>query len=1221
MKLSLISFLKRKQQTEPDAPHLVPLGLKPLYPENGKPGHDIYVRELEEAVANPAIYNIALTGNYGSGKSSILSDFAKTFGTKKKGRIIQVSLSTLGSRTDTDKSENDEELTNAIQKEIIKQLLFREAPQNVPNSKFKRIAAPNLLRIFLFAGLISLAALVATYYFLGNSLLYKLAGTGFWQQLPVASSLFITLFSLAALCVLGLSNNFIISKLTGGPVTLAVTDKNNYFDEYLDELIYFFQVTQYEIVVFEDIERFENTLIFRTLKQLNTLLNDSGQVRATGRRIRFIYAIRDSLFSKDELISAYDQSTDRAKFFDLIIPVVPFVTHQNSNDIFMKMFNSEGNIDISKEIVATVARYITDMRLIKNIYNEYLIFAERVLGKDKLEGLTKDRLFVMVVYKNTNLKDFELIKTGSSKLDDIYEKYRQTINDEVAKTNHRINANRIKIEKPDSLGARSDEYGQKLVSFLENITSAIQPRPSGTITYSLHGVNYTVEQMKSLEFWDIVSAMGPSDSFNVSYTMPPYNSQQSLSLDRNKIEQIIGAAFDIERLEAADKDALRQENSNLKKELKDMRRKTIDGLMSMSPDFSKFVKDSLTDGVYTGLVYDLVAAGYIDSYFALYTSIFHGTNPKAANFLIHHLQLDRPDFSYKFEGDANIKSLLKDSGGAYSRSKSIYNIEILDYLISTAKPAPSLQTEAHILSHITNNLIQNEPEDKDFLGAYMRTGKFPEKLIELLSNKWSGTFEYVVLRSDADEKMKSTTFNAALQGSNENIQYAVGETVTDYLNNNAAKFELFRSPSASSSLGPVLTQLGAKFTSLRRFHKDLKDIAVANNLYAINRENLETAVGAKNLALNKIRELNETVFNYVATNLKSYLSSIADSKKTKYTIDDASAFTSVINHIAESDAENLDDIIRGASPECSVDDLTEVSERAWLTLLDIGGTRPRIGNILAYYRLDASGAIDQRLSQYLAKESEIIMDSSEDTEELAKLAVAILSDTRIASETRSKLVKEMELENYLAVDSFPPQNSDLYGYLVRDDIIEDSAETYNYLKNSDPSTRLFYIINSKKIAQYLNQIKLDSDEISAIASSSEVNPDVKSYLVTHLPQFDPKPPASAIKDIAGFAASNDMSLDAITLHAMLDGANATDSIELINLSGESFTREGMIGMFKVIDGGYEKLAQPGKHVQLDDTQYNIKLTERLKNLGMVSSVSQRKTRNGNKLIVNMKKSW
>jgi hypothetical protein len=156
----LIHKLRKKIPEQPAI-----LGLKPLYPEKDRSDHCLYVDELNDAIKDKRVLNIALTGNYGSGKSSVLSDFEK----KKENRVIRVSLSTLGggieakSEDNSERAKNNKELANSIQKEIVKQLLFREKPSKVPNSKYSRIAATSLPRTFLFSILVAMIVLLFIY--------------------------------------------------------------------------------------------------------------------------------------------------------------------------------------------------------------------------------------------------------------------------------------------------------------------------------------------------------------------------------------------------------------------------------------------------------------------------------------------------------------------------------------------------------------------------------------------------------------------------------------------------------------------------------------------------------------------------------------------------------------------------------------------------------------------------------------------------------------------------------------------------------------------------------------------------------------------------------------------------------------------------------------------------------------------------------------------------
>ncbi|OZC33166.1 hypothetical protein [Gordonia polyisoprenivorans] len=168
------------------------------------------------------------------------------------------------------------------------------------------------------------------------------------------------------------------------------------------------------MVIFEDLDRFKDPHIFEALRELNLLLNNAEQ---TGDQpIRFVYAIRDSIFEQlddglgedsadaDSGETRRLMSTNRTKFFDLVVPMVPFISHRTSRDLIRQELQSvvpeqqPGN-----KVVDIVGAHLTDMRLIKNICNEFEVFRRRILASGGLEELTPDRLFASIVYKNLYL--------------------------------------------------------------------------------------------------------------------------------------------------------------------------------------------------------------------------------------------------------------------------------------------------------------------------------------------------------------------------------------------------------------------------------------------------------------------------------------------------------------------------------------------------------------------------------------------------------------------------------------------------------------------------------------------------------------------------------------------------------------------------------------------------------------------------------------------------
>ena len=143
--------------------------------------------------------------------------------------------------------------------------------------------------------------------------------------------------------------------------------------------MYFFTRVETDVVIFEDIDRFGDPHIFDTLRELNTILLNARQ--PDGRQIRFVYAIKDSIFeqlgnesSKDAGQDPSDAELNRAnrtKFFDLVIPLVPFITHRNARDLMTDVLGSD---EFDPGLIDLASRHLTDMRLLKNIHNEYLVF-------------------------------------------------------------------------------------------------------------------------------------------------------------------------------------------------------------------------------------------------------------------------------------------------------------------------------------------------------------------------------------------------------------------------------------------------------------------------------------------------------------------------------------------------------------------------------------------------------------------------------------------------------------------------------------------------------------------------------------------------------------------------------------------------------------------------------------------------------------------------------
>lgn len=108
-----------------------------LTPNIDSSQNDVYSASLSWALKNNKIKNIAITGPYGSGKSSIL----KSFEAKNTDyQYLNISLATFYDSTATLTDDQKKEQYKLIEISILQQILYKVKGEEIPNSRFKRIS-------------------------------------------------------------------------------------------------------------------------------------------------------------------------------------------------------------------------------------------------------------------------------------------------------------------------------------------------------------------------------------------------------------------------------------------------------------------------------------------------------------------------------------------------------------------------------------------------------------------------------------------------------------------------------------------------------------------------------------------------------------------------------------------------------------------------------------------------------------------------------------------------------------------------------------------------------------------------------------------------------------------------------------------------------------------------------------------------------------------------
>ncbi|WEV69521.1 hypothetical protein OZX73_01090 [Bifidobacterium sp. ESL0775] len=393
-----------KKQTDSSNKHDKLQTLTPQYdPEHHS--HMVYIKYLIEALNNDKNRNIALSGAYGTGKSSILDGLQQNPVWKR--HIFTISLSTLAPHADDNESVSNgtfkisrtesssqgtftvpqkanqkppETTTRKLQRAIVKQLIFANKPNKAKQSKYTLAHKTDAVHIATESFFSAICITILLMLFGAGKRFALINSTLHLDQIPLAQAI-VTKLNLNAqnATVIGEAiTAFIITFLiccffyficAPFHITSLSFDKtavslggtpNAYFDDFLDEIIYFFETNRrYTVVVFEDLDRFGEPEIFDDLRELNTLINKAPGVKQT---VRFIYAIKDSIFDSDKLSNQDDGNSNsdkdqpgssRAKFFDIIISVVPFSAAFDSTelleDVFQTMPPKATNSKSSKE--------------------------------------------------------------------------------------------------------------------------------------------------------------------------------------------------------------------------------------------------------------------------------------------------------------------------------------------------------------------------------------------------------------------------------------------------------------------------------------------------------------------------------------------------------------------------------------------------------------------------------------------------------------------------------------------------------------------------------------------------------------------------------------------------------------------------------------------------------------------------------------------------------
>lgn len=645
------------------------------------------VKDLLNAIANDEILNIAVTGPYGSGKSSVIKTFKERV--NRDVKILDISLATLdadaslyaaGNTTSAGDQEKDkqpaitaeqkETLNRKIEFSILQQLVYRKALETLPFSRLRKIRHFSKHTIQTMAmyvvGAVVLIAFALQLDFMQIPLFYETFGIPIAAQHVISIVSIILILTMMYETVAYIIKNYgglRLQKISFGGNEINIHDDGSIFNRHLDEILYFFQCTDYNVVIIEDLDRFNTTDIFLKLRELNHLINKSEMI---GRTIKFVYAVKDDMF----------KDSSRSKFFDYITTVIPVITTTNSKDMLKRALKEQGHDgEVADDDIRDIAFHIDDMRLLYNIVNEYHQYTQRLDKSGRL--LEAKKMLAMMTVKNYFPHDFSELHNRKGRLYNILSPQTKRKFVDIA-INKRLEE-RIKQAEEQLAAYDATCHLQEKELRLAYLVAIYEKLTAGTFAIIVDDTDYTLSQIA--DDAELFEKLISKETIDYKYSNYYNNNRkEDQYIDFHDIEKTVNEHFTYhQRVEqiGGDRGRLENEVQDAKLEKQRIGTYTISELLEM---FNLYEEECFKSIGLSDMEEDFVRHGFIAEDYNDYIAYFY---PDIMSLADHQLCLDmklnrKPAYDSTID---NIELFLKELPETTLRYESVWNFHILDYIV------------------------------------------------------------------------------------------------------------------------------------------------------------------------------------------------------------------------------------------------------------------------------------------------------------------------------------------------------------------------------------------------------------------------------------------------------------------------------------------------------------------------------------------------------------
>lgn len=1161
-----------------------------LTPKNNIENGQEYMAALDWALSKPDIHNIAISGPYGSGKSSVIESYLKQR-TELKPLRISLAAFNLEKMINGDGKEIDEKLLEAG---ILKQLFYSVDSGKIPQSRYRKLQPEEkwqnplmgLLVLIVLCGIICFISpdKTATFITNVNSLVW-------WNTALV----YIGLFGVAWYLLVGFVRWF---KKNGNIKELQILDKakltnakdgdESIFNKNMDEIVYFFETTKTELVIIEDLDRFKSTNIFVALRELNNILNHYEKIEG---RVKFVYAIKDDMF---------EQQGERTKFFDFIIPIVPYISSTNSGEMLRKALqfddekNKSKNYDISGSFISLISPYISDMRDLTCICNEFNVFKNTLKENQELD-LTDEKMFALMVFKNLQPKEFanledekeeSIVRRAFSDKKKFIEEREKLI-----ETKRKIETDKImQIEREALQSVR--ELKLALITALVDFKSAVYMIQDGT--------NHSLADILTDDF-DINVFKGKR--ITVYWRDSFYDRQTPIDDVEKRIKEKGDYYTRIERIKNG-LDKCKEESRCTIEEYE----KRINGLRahSICEIIEEFGIDFLDVSVRNNdLLVFLLRRGYLDETYENYINNFHQNSikTKEMNFILgvrnHHSGFKYHD---TIENVDQVFSRLQDFE---FKQKEVLNFDLVDYVLSTKINTASAKMLIEQLSNHTE-------ESMSFIKAYIERGKNVDKMIHYVCKEteffWSDItndngisletrYKYFVLLlkyADIDDIVR--------QDSVVRDECSVNGVITEFLVSHVDALKNIKESPTDKQIN-LIENLKIEFsnTELDTVDEAIREEIFGSCRYELNYIMIQRLFEWKSPEqVNSLKYKNYTailnlgyqpLIDYVQDFFPNYISDIVLEIETNEN-EEVDALEDIIERLLPENEELCFKVLEKEKAvwdnikHCckEVDDgAAQSKKKTWGFLLNNSRIQCTWDNFVAYYEQYGSEAC---WAEYFDRNIDILL-SDMDNPVITENILSALMFANITEESFRKYISSVRLKPY--TEPLKKLTQMKIKVLLEKGLLPFNNVFWDEMGSVASEFRVFYAETNKEVfIASLDDIKIKDEEINSFLQSEWLMPEEKNKILSKLDV------ANIGIETAKIIKELNFRIDRAYTDEAWSVLEEDDKYALLLNQIDAYENEELPDLFAELSPVYHQLVERTKHkFKFAYTDYNKELLDKL----------------------------